>query len=306
MILDAPFATREHILSAFRPGGDVLSDTPLKTLRKRGAVSKGVSVPLRAEGRFSGRHVVYSSLCVHAARLSRHGRHDDAAALAQAAQEVEAYPVAHLAAQLVARGDDDAPEVLELALWTEQALTPFRTALNRFLRIRTAVVYEVAPDVVILADETGIWPASRDVIPDHFARPGMPLSLVIEDLGNAGVLISVRQGVQLGEESPSWAAMPVRFSVDTPVLTPITPTPSSETLSAALLDALGSLRAEGLTPSLEVVALAQRVVTGELTPDGLRAEIARLHSARTSAARAKAAPQGGRASTRGRNHRRAS
>lgn len=87
-----PLVGRAALVRGFRPGSDAEAESPFRTLRRRGSVTAGVTVVVRAGGRIAGKHQVFSSLNFDSARLARQDRWDEAHELESAATLLENGP----------------------------------------------------------------------------------------------------------------------------------------------------------------------------------------------------------------------
>jgi hypothetical protein len=88
-VVEAPFVSREAVLSVLRPG-EVTSERPFRTLRERHAASEGLAIPIRTPGgQVLGRVQLYSSLNTDAARAYRLRQVETARELAARAVEIE-------------------------------------------------------------------------------------------------------------------------------------------------------------------------------------------------------------------------
>jgi hypothetical protein len=90
-IRDLPFVSKEEILDAYLPVQSNQSrETAYRRLRRDELISDGLALVLRgAAGRVRGRQQLYCALNRDAARLARHGREDEARALAEEADRLE-------------------------------------------------------------------------------------------------------------------------------------------------------------------------------------------------------------------------
>jgi hypothetical protein len=276
VIVDWPLATRDEIVAAFKLGADIASDSPLKTLRQKGIVSPGVRVLPRHGGRLAGQKVFYSSLCIDAARLARHGRLDLARSLCAAASELEQMPEAGVVAQAAVDGKLPAGMLTRLAVATSNVARSFQDELAQISDVTTGRVVSIEGDtVVIVAPDGAEWCLIRRTLPAELAERGTPMVVVTEWLGAAGALVSARPGVPVGDgiHDPSWLHT-------RPVVLPLLPTPKGRLDAAmAVASAVGSLAAEGLAPSAEVGAEASRLAVGELDLEQFVAGVLRRYGA---------------------------
>jgi hypothetical protein len=279
VIVEWPLATRDEIVATFKLGADIASDSPFKTLRQTGIVSQGVRVLPRHDGRLSGQKVFYSSLCIHAARLARHGRLADARRLSDAASEIESMADTRLVAQAAVEGKL-VPLLLErLASRTADVLKDFEDLLGGLSEETAGHVVTVANDTVIVMSQSSEWCLLRRTLPDVLAVPGSPVVVVTEWLGAAGALVTARPGVRVtpAERPDRTAPAAVR---------PLVPVPLREVddLRSAIRDAIGSVQAEGLYPPAEVREAAERVAAGTLDIDEFVGDVLRRFGATARAA----------------------
>lgn len=262
MIVEWPLTTRDEIIAAFKLGAGVASDSPFKTLRKRGVVSPGIRVVARDGGRLAGQHVFYSSLCLQAARLARHGHIAQAQAVCGVATELEL---------LVSAGDvehasdigSSPPSLRAIALRTHEAAERFRELLSGIVEETSGVVASVDGETVLLATPSGTeWMLLRRTLPRELMRAGVPVVLITEWLGEAGALVTARRGVRLPYEGEQRSDPTVLAEVGTVVPVPVE---EIQRLRLSVLDAAGSVAAEGTSPSAAVRADAERLSQGEVT-----------------------------------------
>ena len=108
MLLPAPLVGWEDVLRAGEPGREPTRGR-LRTLRLKGLLSEGVTVPRREGGRLSGSGTYYSVLWEWAERLRAEGQDKDAYRLEQDALQVEATFGLKLAAFLSQSSLDQLP-----------------------------------------------------------------------------------------------------------------------------------------------------------------------------------------------------
>lgn len=89
-IIPWPVISRELLVRVFRPGAEVTSESPFRTLRSHAWATPGVRIATRAAGKAAGQVTIFSALNLEAARLARRGELPAAVRLAKQAASVEA------------------------------------------------------------------------------------------------------------------------------------------------------------------------------------------------------------------------
>jgi len=274
VIVDWPLATRDEIVAAFKLGAEIASDTPFKTLRHKGIVSRGVRVLPRKSGRLAGQKVFYSSLCLHAARLARHGRLDAARHVAVAAAELEQMPEAQVLAQAAVDGKLTEAVLARLAAATSDTVSSFEDDLAEIASVTAGRVVGLDEETVTVAAEGARWCLLRRTLPPDLAVPGAPLVVITEWLGAAGALVTARAGVLVTDED--------RFRPRRPPAPVLLPSGNSSDPRRAIATALGSMRAEGLVPSTETANEASRLASGEIGLEEFVSRVLRRYGAAQS------------------------
>lgn len=86
-----PLVSKEALINTSQPGLPLVSDAPLRTLKRNHVVSDGVRFQMRGQsGKVAGQLVVYSRINQIAARLERLGYHEDALDCQAKARTIEA------------------------------------------------------------------------------------------------------------------------------------------------------------------------------------------------------------------------
>ena len=216
MTTDLPLVTRREIVREYRPDGTVTDASAVRRLRKKGALSSGVSVEARGvRGQLGGRLHVYSALNRDAARAVR--QHHDALAvrIGKAAGRVERSREARrLAAALSELGGSATASQLAQALSSPaliddvSALQAMQRASRRKLGVEGGstvlsghiTALSESGGVMELAGLSGPMAVPRELLEDAgIAALGTAVSAMWELLPGGRTLMTVEPAVEAAQ-----------------------------------------------------------------------------------------------------------
>jgi hypothetical protein len=209
-----PVVGRDRVVHAYKPGESTSAEGPFRTLRGHAWATAGVRVARRSGGRLRGQLIAFSVLNVEAARLARHGYHQAAARVAQAAAKLEAAVEFRRLQELLAELPDevvdgvidgvlpsDPPAALVDALRSiarrTERLRGAEAALARVTDVVAGRIVEVHEGYVVLAHPSGPvtmvprWMAAAA----HRDEVGDLLVLVTDRLDSASAVIEAAPAI---------------------------------------------------------------------------------------------------------------
>jgi len=191
-----------------RPGGNLRSDSALRSLRERGLRAEPISFVPRSERGAQGRAVWYSAMMLDVARLVRLGDLEAAAAAHDAADRLASHRSARFVAEwLTDRGGPD-PDPAALDAGTGGALTRLatltasaRSKLGPRLHVRVFAgrVQEASGSTTRVVAEDGQAVAIPSVRSTH-QWVGVPVVVDFEEIGSDNTTVWVRPGFDPGAD----------------------------------------------------------------------------------------------------------
>lgn len=212
-IVQHPLLPKPFIMKAFRPGSPIVSDAPLRTLKRNGFVSAGIEMPVRGtSGKLHGRGRLYCALNRDAARLVRIGNEPQARKAAREAEAIEESSLGKAIAAILAEvgtGEDswqvylsaghDVRFLEKLGLLSEKIdRVRDKLGLSAGLTVSTGeVVAFHGPSALIATTDGSQLPVSRERLSAQGVNwLGAPVIINREDDANM-FLVELEPGVRL-------------------------------------------------------------------------------------------------------------